>query len=282
MSNLTISIITPSYNQAAYLEQTIQSVLNQKYPKLEYIVIDGGSMDGSVEILKRYTSRIAFWVSEKDKGQSDAINKGLTLATGDIVCWLNSDDQFEPNTLSAVAKFFSDNPDAQFLYGDGVIFHENGKKPASFCRPGKIEKEILTRCDPLQQPSTFWRRSVHDKVGFIDESLNFTMDWDFFMRISQSYEMHYLPITFSRYRIHEGHKTGSGAQRRTQEVLEFIEKYSNKDCIEAFRAVHPNVADLRRFKEKYGWRIGRLVFCLRHIDLVIKYRRLLRFALDTY
>lgn len=279
---LTISIITPSFNQAVYLEQTIQSVINQNYPAIEYIIIDGGSTDGSVEVIKKYDSHITYWVSEKDKGQSDAINKGLKLANGDIVCWLNSDDLFEPNTLNTIAQFFNEHADAHFVYGDGVIFYENGKKRDSHCKPGKVSHGVLSRCDPLQQPSTFWRRAIHEDIGFIDESLFFTMDWDFFMRVALKYEMHYLPISFSRYRIHDAHKTGSGAVRRSQEVLGFVDRYGSDDYINLFRAIYPYADEIRRLRSKFGWRLGRLVFYVTHPKLASTYGLKLRAAMDMY
>lgn len=282
MQPLSISIITPSYNQAAYLEQTIQSVISQNYPSIEYIIMDGGSTDGSVDIIKKYASHISYWMSEKDKGQSEAINKGLKLATGDIVCWLNSDDLFEPNTLNTVAQFFNENTDAKFVYGDGIVFHESGKIRKQYYKPGKIDKAILSRCDPLQQPSTFWRREIHDEIGFVDEALYFTMDWDFFMRIAQKYEMHYLPVSFSRYRIHESHKTGVGGGGRSKEILLFVEKYGSEAWVDIFQRLYPLAEEIRQLRAQYGWRFGRWVFYLRHPQLVCLSRLPLRGAMDMY
>jgi glycosyltransferase involved in cell wall biosynthesis len=282
MSLLTISIITPSYNQAAYLEQTIQSVINQNYSAIEYIIIDGGSTDCSVDVIKKYEANISYWVSEKDKGQSDAINKGLKLATGDIVCWLNSDDLFEPNTLNTIAKFFNEHAEAQFVYGDGVIFYENGKKQCSYCKPGKVDHEVLSRCDPLQQPSTFWRRKIHDEIGFIDESLYYTMDWDFFMRIALRYEMNYLPVSFSRYRIHDAHKTGVGGERRSKEILLLVEKYGTQEWADIFRKVYPYASEIRQLRAQFGWRLGRLAFYLKHPKLTYSNGSLMRTAMNMY
>ena len=282
MKPLLISIITPSYNQAAYLEQTIQSVISQNYPSIEYIILDGGSTDGSVDVIKKYESHISYWVSENDKGQSDAINKGLKLATGDIVCWLNSDDLFEPNTLNTIAQFFNEHADAKFVYGDGMIFYENGNKRDWYCKPGKVDREILSRCDPLQQPSTFWRREIHNEIGFIDESLYFTMDWDFFMRVVLKYEMHYLPISFSRYRIHDSHKTGVGGEKRSKEILMFIEKYGSKDWGDIFRQVFPFAGEIRQLRAQFGWGLGRWIFYFKHPKLAYSSGRLLRTAMDMY
>lgn len=264
MTNLTISIITPSYNQGAYLEQTILSVINQNYPAIEYIIIDGGSSDNSVEVIKTYSSYVSYWVSEKDKGQSDAINKGLKVATGDIVCWLNSDDLLEPNTLNRISEYFYENADVMFVYGNGVIFYENGIKRDYHCKVGKINKEILCICDPLQQPSTFWRREIHNQIGYINESLQYTMDWDFFMRVSLKYEMHYLPVSFSKYRIHDAHKTGVGGDLRSKEILMFIEKYASHEWANIYQQIYPYSGEIRELRAKYGVRFGRLAFYLKH------------------
>jgi glycosyltransferase involved in cell wall biosynthesis len=282
MKPFSFSIITPSYNQAAYLEQTIQSVINQNYPAIEHIIIDGGSTDGSIEVIQKYASHISYWVSEKDKGQSHAINKGLKLATGEIVCWLNSDDLFEPNTLNTISKFFNKNVDAQFVYGDGVIFYEGGKKQDSQCKPGKVDQAILSCCDPLQQPSTFWRRAIHNEIGFIDESLYFTMDWDFFIRIALKYEMYYLPVSFSRYRIHDAHKTGIGGELRSEEILRHIEKYGTNEMVNIYRQVYPYAGEIRQLRAQFGRRLGRLVFYLNHPKLAYTSGRLLRTAIRMY
>ena len=278
----TISIITPSYNQAAYLEQTIQSVINQNYPLIEYIIIDGGSSDGSVEIIKKYSEHIAHWISERDSGQSYAINKGLRMATGEIVCWLNSDDLMEPNALDRVSRFFRENVNAQFLYGDGIIFYENKEKLIQNCRPGKVDKFLLSYCDPIQQPSTFWRRKIHNEIGFINESLQFVMDWDFFMRVALSYDLYYLPISFSRYRIHDAHKTGVGGGRRSEEIMTFVQTYGSKYWAELFLTIYPFAAEIRIARKRFGWRLGRLFFYFCHPQLALKYNRNLNVVLNMY
>ena len=122
-----VSIITPSYNQAAYLEQTILSVLNQDHPRIEYIVVDGASTDGSVEIIKKYESKLAYWVSEKDRGQADAINKGFARATGEIIAWLNSDDYYLPGAVNAAVKVFEERSDVVLVYGNMLAVDEHGK-----------------------------------------------------------------------------------------------------------------------------------------------------------
>lgn len=186
MSHQKISIITPSYNQVSYLEQTIDSVLSQNYPNLEYIIIDGGSTDGSVDIIKKYEKYLTYWVSEPDQGQSEAINKGLHKATGEIWNWLNSDDYYEPEALFKVDKAFSDpdttafcgisknhKPDGTFYYSRGTDIYENLAKTIGWAR--------------IDQPETFFRKQVTDQIGYLNNSLHYAMDKEFWIR----YLLHY-------------------------------------------------------------------------------------------
>jgi glycosyltransferase involved in cell wall biosynthesis len=172
MKNPIVSIIAPSYNQAEFIGKTICSVVNQKYPDIQYLVIDGGSSGGSVEIIKKYNKRIDYFVSEKDAGQSASIKKGVKNSIGDIVCWLSSDDLIAEGAVSSVVEFFSENPGAKFLYGDGDIFFHGKNKKTIRNRPGCFDKHELFRKDPIQQPSAFWKRDLHEEIGYIDESLH--------------------------------------------------------------------------------------------------------------
>lgn len=178
-----ISIITPSYNQGQFLEETIKSVLNQNYPYLEYIIIDGGSTDNSVEIIRRYEDKLAYWVSEKDNGQAHAINKGFRRATGDIIAWLNSDDLYLPGTLKKVADFFEKKPQIDVVYGDIEIIDNKGKVlgikkvvPFNF-------KSQLFSASLVPQPATFWRKKVIKKIGFLNEKYQYQMDYEYFLRM---------------------------------------------------------------------------------------------------
>jgi len=141
-----VSIITPSYNQAAYLEQTIQSVLGQDYPRIEYMVIDGGSTDSSVEIIKKYQDRLAYWVSETDSGQAEAINKGLARAKGDVIGWINSDDYYMLNTVSVAVRCFEQNPEVKMVYGDMLAVDGNGHIPF-YARSSSLDSPCGTRQD---------------------------------------------------------------------------------------------------------------------------------------
>lgn len=203
-----ITIITPSYNQGQYIEDTILSIINQDYPNLEYIVIDGGSTDNTVDIIKKYESRISYWVSEKDSGQSNAINKGFRKATGDIINWINSDDQLMPGALSAIARHFIENPDAVMVHGRIEYFGET-KNYYSVNLP---EKDLESRyaahiCMP--QPACFYRRKLLVEQGFLDESLHFSMDTDLFVRAGLHYRIVQVEDVFSRFRLHSASKSVS-------------------------------------------------------------------------
>ena len=180
-----ISIITPSFNQVEFLEPTICSVLMQDYVKLEYIIIDGGSTDGSVDIIRKYTDHLAYWVSEPDNGQSAAINKGFRLATGDLVGWLNSNDTYEAETLHRVANLFEQFPEIHAAHGSANWIDASGR---AISRPGPWSSRhefgphnILT--SNIIQPGSFWRREVFDKIGYLDEELHYVMDYEFWTRM---------------------------------------------------------------------------------------------------
>ncbi len=210
-----ISIITPSFNQAQYLEQTINSVLDQNYLNLEYIIIDGGSTDGSVNIIKKYAHRLAYWVSEKDRGQSEAVNKGLKKATGDIIAWLNSDDWYADNTLATVAAQWQQNQfdvlhgDANFYYGESSA-RNYITQYGSNCNLNRLLTYWNNKqhCNP-PQPSVFINKKVLDKVGFLNESYKLAMDYDLWLKIARAgFQFTYLPKVLSYYRFHPDSKSG--------------------------------------------------------------------------
>jgi glycosyltransferase involved in cell wall biosynthesis len=180
-----MTIVTCSFNQARFLEKTILSVLNQNYPELEHIIIDGGSTDNSVDIIKKYADRLAYWVSEKDRGQTHALIKGLSRATGEIQGWLCSDDLLEPGALQEVAKFFATHPKARWVYGDACWIDAEDrfikwKREIPFC-----PFIWLYDHNYIPQPATFWRRDLYEEVGGLDESFKLAMDTDLFWRFSR-------------------------------------------------------------------------------------------------
>lgn len=225
MSFGKISIITPSFNQAPYLEQTILSVLNQKHPNLEYIIIDGGSTDGSVEIIKKHEKHLAYWASEKDNGQSDAINKGLSKATGEIVAWLNSDDLYLPETFNAVAKIFSENPDVDLIYGDVINFYDTTGKEEY--HNNQFEPyDFLSRVS-IHQPAVFWKRKLHNAIGYMDESLHYLMDYDLWYRIFFSYKTIKLNKPLAKFRIHGNAKTALNPKGLYMEYRKILSRFFN-------------------------------------------------------
>jgi glycosyltransferase involved in cell wall biosynthesis len=203
-----ISIITPSYNQGQFLEETISSVLSQDYPNLEYIVIDGGSKDQSVDIIRKYASSLTYWISEKDSGQSEALNKGFKRATGDIVTWLNSDDVYLPGTLLKIAKHFTENPESTLLHGKTIVFGE-GLKDEERGAPEEELASLYLAYIPFPQPSSFFRRHVLTELGYLDESLQYGMDFDLLARIALNYRIDRSTEIFSRYRIHPASKSNN-------------------------------------------------------------------------
>ena len=225
-----ISIITPSLNQVSFIEETILSVLSQKYPNLEYLVIDGGSTDGTLDTLKKYSDRLT-WISEKDSGQSSAINKGLRMATGDVVAFLNSDDLYEQGTLAMVGDYFARHENAFWLTGYCLNIDQNGHEIRSFIRDYKNfwlrwnHYQVLKVLNFISQPSTFWRRSTMSEVGFLDESLHYTMDYDYWLRLGRKFPLHVIRKNLSRFRLHEQSKSGTTYHDQFDEELRVAKKY---------------------------------------------------------
>lgn len=228
-----ISIVTPSYNQAQFLERTILSVLNQNYPNLEYIIIDGGSTDGSVDIVKKYEKYLSYWVSKKDKGQSDAINKGFAKSSGEIVAWLNSDDVYiNKEAISLVVKTFEKYPDADVVTANGMIIDEKDK----WVQPIILKRERLCYkhlkwSDSILQPATFFKRKVIEDL-LCDITLHYAFDWDLFIRMIEKYNFFPLDEIISGYRIYESNKTTSGGLKRVDEIVEVIKRYCGKSSLQ--------------------------------------------------
>lgn len=212
-----ISIIIPSYNQRCFIEKTIKSVLDQKYIDVEIIVIDGGSRDGTVEILKKYGDKIK-WISEKDNGQTEAINKGMRMAIGEIMAYLNSDDTYETDTLNVVSKYFEENPTAMIIHGKGRHIDENDKYINDYPTE-KVDKNILkTKC-PICQPTVFWRRELWEKIGDFDEKLNYAMDYQYWLRVAEKYNFDFVDEYLANTRLHEETKTLSQKEKVAKEII---------------------------------------------------------------
>ena len=215
-----VSIITPSYNQADYLEETIRSVLGQTYPYIEYILIDGGSTDGSPEIIQKYADKLAYWESVKDKGQTDAINKGFAHATGEIIAWLNSDDTFEPQAVAEAVAFLNEHPEVGLVYGEAnYIDGKNrviGRFPAAQTDLAKLRRGYVH----IPQQASFFRKSLWDQVGPLDDSFFFAMDYDLWTRLAAVSELRYLPgCVWANFRLHADAKTIAADDRCWPEML---------------------------------------------------------------
>lgn len=202
-----ISLVTCSYQQARFLEATIRSVLDQQYPALEYIIVDGGSSDGSKEIIQRYSGSLAWWVSEPDAGQTDALIKGFSRATGDICGWLCSDDLLLPGALEKVASFFLRHEQTQAMYGDSIWIDINGEPIRSKREMGFNRFVFLHDHNYVPQPSMFWRRALYEKVGGLSPEFNIAMDNDLWERFSQSERIAHLPEYLSCMRYYSQQKT---------------------------------------------------------------------------
>lgn len=207
MKHIKVTIITPSYNQGQYLEATIQSILGQNYPHLEYMIFDGGSQDNSLEIIEKYKTHLAYWESEKDRGQSHAINKGLHRATGEIITWINSDDQLMPKVLDKVVSYFETNPSIAFLHGKTLLFGQ-GKDVIKGAESKDLYYKYLAGL-PFPQPSAFFKKRMIDELGLLEESYHYGMDYDFFLRMILNYEALQVEDVLSKYLLHENSKSVS-------------------------------------------------------------------------
>ena len=240
---MKFSVITPSYNQGNFIGQTIESVLSQAYPDIEYIVVDGGSTDNTIDILKSYGDRIK-WISEKDNGQTDAINKGMRMATGDILSYINSDDYFLPNTFDIIFKIFKENPQLMWLDGQCLLVDENGHKIQSLITSYRKflrlfpTKSMLSFANYISQPSAFWRREVMQEIGLFDENLRYTMDYDYWMRLFEKYPVKIVKENFACFRIHSSSKGGSQFKFQFVEELQVLRKYNSNKFLYFLHYLH--------------------------------------------
>lgn len=245
-----ISIVTPSFNQARFLERTIRSVLDQNYPNLEYIIIDGGSTDGSIEILRKYEDRLAHWVSEPDRGQSHALNKGFERATGDIIGWLNSDDLYCPGALFHVGEWFAAHPQDEVHYGGLYLVDADDRlTDAHWAAPPDVRYTYFVGMDVHQQ-SLFWRRELMERAGAIDESFQFSMDLDFVLRLMLHGRVSRTRRYLGMFREHEAAKTST--------ILDTC-RHENQVVFERYRDFFPAGALPRWQKSWLAWRRAAIV-----------------------
>ena len=216
----TVSILTPSRNQARYLETTIQSVLGQDYPRIEYIIVDGGSTDGAVDVIKKYADKLAWWVSEKDRGQTDAINKGFARASGQIFAWLNSDDTYEPRAVGQAMKYLLDHPEVGMVYADCNYINEEGRVIGKFPAAQTDLARLRRGYVHIPQQTMFFRADLWKQVGPLDPSFFFAMDFDLWTRLAARAELKYLAgQTWANFRIHTSGKTIAADDRCWPEML---------------------------------------------------------------
>lgn len=223
---IKVSIITPSFNQAPFLEDCIKSVLNQDYPNIEYIIIDGGSTDESVDIIKKHEDKLTYWTSEPDNGQSHAINKGFKKATGDIVAWLNSDDLYFPDAVSTAVKRFEEKPDLTLFYGNCVFIDKNGSFIRYFTEVETYNQDrLLNFSDYIMQPTTFFSREKLAEVGYLDESFHYVMDWDLWCKLCKVGQVLYENKLIAANRDYETTKTNTGGIERLKEIYTLQKKH---------------------------------------------------------
>ena len=219
-----VSIIIPSFNQGQFLEASICSVLEQDYPNLECIVVDGGSKDNSVEIIKKYQDRFAWWVSEKDKGHADALNKGFSRATGDILAWLNSDDIYFPSAVSEAVAVLQKLPEVGMVYGDADLIDDDGETVGQFGSKQTSYGQMLRGSVHIPQATTFFRADIWRKVGPLDLSLFFGFDYDLWVRIAKVSKVLYVPKRWAKFRIHGAGKTIVNDDRCYPDMLRVLER----------------------------------------------------------
>ncbi len=214
-----VSIVTPSFNQAQYLEKTIRSVLEQDYPNLEYLIVDGGSTDGSLEIIKKYASRLAWWVSEPDCGQTEAINKGFSHANGQIYAWLNSDDTYQPGAIREAVDFLLRNPQIIMVYGDAQYIDENDRVIGDFPAAQTDLKRLRHGYVHIPQQASFFTAAGWKAVAPLDPSFYFAMDYDLWVRLAQIGPIIYHPRVWANFRLHQDAKTMAADERCWPEML---------------------------------------------------------------
>jgi len=214
-----VTIVTPSFNQARFLEATIESVLNQDYPRIEYIVLDGGSTDGSVDILRKHADRLATYVSEPDRGQTDAINRGFGMAHGEILAWLNSDDVYYPGAVSEAVAYLQAHPEVGMVHGEAHYLDEAGLAVAHFPSARTSHLDLRRGAPRIAQQAAFFRATAWKMVGPLDPTFQYAMDYDLWVRISAVTTLAYVPALWAGFRLHGESKSMTVARQCWPEMM---------------------------------------------------------------
>jgi glycosyltransferase involved in cell wall biosynthesis len=227
---MKVSIITPSYNQVQFIERTINSVLDQDYRNVEYIIIDGGSEDGTLDILRKYSDRI-LWISEKDNGQTEAINKGIKMASGEVIAFLNSDDTYEPGAIRRVVDYFICNEKVMWLTGKCKVINEKDveiRKLITLYKNLLLKKHSYAKLlaeNYISQPATFWKKELHAEFGLFDESEHYCMDYEFWLRIGRRYALGYIDDYLANFRYYDTSKSGGVNKQQFLDDLRIAQQY---------------------------------------------------------
>lgn len=249
MKNPLVSVVTPSFNQAEFLENTIQSVIGQDYPEIEYIIVDGGSSDGSIDIIQKYESHLAWWVAETDEGQADAINKGMAIAQGEIVAWLNSDDLYLPGAVAAAVASYQAHPQINFVYGNAITIDARGYPIKELVFPD-WELEDLAGFRIICQPAVFMRREAFQAVNGLDRHYHFMLDHNLWVRIASLGEIRHENQFWAAARHHEEAKNVSQAAAFGRETLEMLDWMHSSDILK------PVVNDNKRKVQAGAYRLN--------------------------
>lgn len=253
-----ITVVTPCLNQVDFIEETIASVIGQGYPNLEYIVLDGGSTDGTADIIRNHADELSFWRSEPDGGQANAINAGFAMSTGDILCWLNSDDYLLPGTLAFVSKQLEVNS-VSALFGNCFHFTEGSAKSAGSDVVKAASTCDLRYVDYVIQPSAFWTKRLWDAVGELDRSLTYAFDWEWFIRAGRVADCRVIHRYLAAYRFHENHKTSTGQGARHNEILEVYRRVLGESALAAIDGLQKHDRMIQFIETQMcRWRLARL------------------------
>jgi len=232
-----VSIVTPVFNGRMYLEQTIQSVIGQTYDNVEYIVVDGGSTDGSIEIIRKYEKKIDYWLTESDSGMYEAINKGLESASGDILAYINCDDLYYPDSVKMAVEYFKTHLSTELIYGNCDFIGAKGNFLYTYRYPKfRFEHFISLNVSSIPQQATFWRKDTHEKIGYFDTTFKLCGDFDFYAKAGKNCRIDHLNAALARYRLHGKSLTALQGHRNREEVNMIHIKYDNRNRV--WRMIH--------------------------------------------